>query len=274
MKFIILICLINFLHCYFYVYHLDKYGCSGFSFETNPEGIIVLNLSKFDIGDTIYITYTSYNDKHIRTLKYSFANDYSNDPYYNNLNESTDPYSEDNGEDTYNNRWRRYTVSYYEYYYKIIIPNNRIKTNYLLLRFDLTKTQISKFKYENTRFARHIVKIIITVSCSIGVILIVLLILAFKFRKRIKSFCKRKDNLNSYSLDISNDSTKEIPVYPTSNSQISQIEYPSQENIYPEKDQLAINSVTDKFIEKPYDSEDNCYDDSAPSPAIYSNTSE
>ena len=188
MEFIIFICLINFLHCYFYIYHLDKYGCISFGFETNPEVIIALNLSKFDIGETIYITYTSYNDKLIRTLKYSFANNYLSNTKYDNLNETTVPYSEDNGEETYNIRWRKFTVSYYEYYYKIIIPNNRIKTNYLLMRFDLTETKISKLKCENTRFARHIATIIITVCCFIGVILIVLLILIYKFRKKIKLF--------------------------------------------------------------------------------------
>ena len=274
MEFIILICLINYLHCYFYVYHLKKYDWNYFSDDTHPKGIIALSLSEFDIGDTIYITFTSYNDKHIRTLNYSFDNEVSDTESKNNLNETTNPYSENNGVETEKSSWYKFSVSYYEYYYKFIIPNNKIKTNYLLMRFDLSKTKISKFKYENTRFARHIVTIIITVSCSIGVILIVLLILLCKFRKRIKSFCKRKYNLNSSSFDINDDNIPENPVYPSSNSQISQIEYTPQEDIYPEKDQLAINSVTDKFIERPYDSEYNCYDDSAPSPANCSNPSE
>ena len=82
MKYLIFVYLINFLYCYYNIYFFNKYeslnGIDG------NNGIIALNLSKFDLGDTIYITYSftylNFESSDISPLKYTFSNNYSETP--------------------------------------------------------------------------------------------------------------------------------------------------------------------------------------------------
>ena len=88
MKFIIFACLLIYLHCYESNYSLDKYGHI-YNIRGDQKGIIALDLSNFNIGDTIYLTLTYFNTFYL-TFKYCFSNSKT---YYNTLDKTAYYYS-------------------------------------------------------------------------------------------------------------------------------------------------------------------------------------
>ena len=129
MKFIILTCLLIYLHCSNLVY-LDRYGrITGLS--QGQTGVIALSLTKFNRGDTIYLTFIYFEGYVVNSINYCFSNSFSQciSPtkiaYY---------YSYGSGS-------VRYYKNYYydEYYYKIKIPTNEAKANYLLIGYQVSR---------------------------------------------------------------------------------------------------------------------------------------
>ena len=84
MKYIISLCLLNYLYCIpdiYHISHLNKYEKIEI-YSVGQVGNIALNITKFDLGDTIFITYTSYKRPYKNFIKYTFSN---SDTVYPNL---------------------------------------------------------------------------------------------------------------------------------------------------------------------------------------------
>ena len=268
MKFIIFISLINFLYSAFNIYIFNKYDSLNLNRIDVYQGIIALNLSKFDIGDTIYITYSftyksTSDKKDITLLKYAFSNNYPETQNLNFLNESISPYSTSESQALP----ARILTFYVDNYYKIIIPKNITKPNYILFGYNLYKTT-TVFNYENTRFSRYTVTIIVGVFVGIFVIgaffLIMLRHTIISFFE--KKFCKNSnDSNNAKSNDINNEKTPEDNCYQLSN-QTNGTEKLNEENNYPENEEVKNNSETNGYSEKPYYSDNNNYENNADAP--------
>ena len=275
MKYLIFVYLMNFLYGYFNIYFFNKYeslnGIDG------NNGIIALNLSKFDLGDTIYITYSftylNFESRDISPLKYTFSNNYSETPELNILNETVSPYST-SASTSLSARKLKY---YGENYYKIVIPKNITKTNYILLGYNLYKST-TQFNFDNTRYSRYTVTIIVGVFVGVFVIAVIILII---FRHRIISFFARKfsknekdsnNSNNSKSNDINNVKTPENNCYQLSNKANGE-EKLNEENNYPENEEVKNNSDINEFTEKPYYSDNNNNyqdnEDAPPQPNYY-----
>ena len=81
----------------------------------------------------IYLTYSSFNEEHIKRLDYTFNNAYPSIQNNYKLNETIYPYSECSGTTTEVDKLfplLKKEIKYYDYYYKIKIINNITKTNY------------------------------------------------------------------------------------------------------------------------------------------------
>ena len=74
MKFVIFACLMIYSHCriyyYYYYYDFDKFEHTSL-INGGEEGIIALNLTKFNQGDTIYLTFRYFNGNYKRELYYA-----------------------------------------------------------------------------------------------------------------------------------------------------------------------------------------------------------
>ena len=208
--FIIFICLLIYLHCAdnFRIYKLEKYGglCL---FETGTRGFIVMDLSKFNSGDIVYLTFVRFDGFYGNTLYYDFSNDNSTDI---RLNRNVYSYSTSYGYLT-----GTYT-KYYDFYYKIKIPTNEPKLNYLLIGYDLSRTS-RLMNVRNTKFARFTSLII---SCSFFGIIILAILILFLFKHRIKA-CYDRANPNQNNFGINNKKAYENALYPSSDNQCNQV---------------------------------------------------
>ena len=240
--------------------HLNKYEKNEI-YSVGQVGNIALNITKFDLGDTIFITYTSYKRPYKNFIKYAFSNSDTVYPNLEYLNKTAEAYDTSSG--TTHNKDSRFwenTIKYYVYYYKIKIPNNN-KTTFLLFDYDLNKNGIIRLEVENI-IDPKIITLIMVITIPVGIILIALGILLIIFIKRIKRYCQRKYNLNSSRLnnDEDKDNLFENNLYPSSNNTpINEIETCNQKDEYPEKEEINNNNcATDEFIGgKPYYSENN-----------------
>ena len=93
MKFIIFACLLIYLHCYESNYSLDKYGHI-YNIRGDQKGIIALDLSNFNIGDTIYLTYIIFDGHYGDCFDYCFSNSETD---YNTLDKTAYSYSFNSG---------------------------------------------------------------------------------------------------------------------------------------------------------------------------------
>ena len=75
MRVIIFICLITQLFGEFH--YIKKYDESPrISRISSGSGLVILGLSEFKAGDSIYITYESYDDEYSKEIYYNFTKDY------------------------------------------------------------------------------------------------------------------------------------------------------------------------------------------------------
>jgi len=259
MKFIILGCLLIYLHCYtdFQIHFLSKYGTIN-SFGEAKKGIIALDLSKFNLGDTIYLTFVNFRISFHQTLKYCFSNHISRDIP---LNREVNAYSFDYGsmyvpENSYGSQSKIY-IHYFDHYFKIEIPKYETKAYFLLMGYDFSGDSWEGMNVINTKFARYTPLII---SCSFfGFILLLILILCL-CKHRIK-VCWDRANPNQNNIGINNDKESKDISYPSSDNQGKL----NEQNANPEKEEIPIKDITDN------NSQDN---GSAPPQADYYPTSE
>ena len=257
MKFIIFVCLLIYLYCYEKNYSLEKYGHI-FHIREGEKGIISLDLSNFARGDTVYLTFIIFDDyyNYNNTLKYCFSNSKTE---YNTLDKTAYYYSYSYGSVTITvYYWRKFSsdlnVPYEEYYYKIKIPTNEDKANYLLIGYDLSKSSKIKMNVINTKFARYTL-LIIAFSCF-GFILLIIFILCL-CKRRLK-VCWDRANPNQNIIGINNENATENALYPSSDNQ-------EKLNDETEKEKIEIKDITDN------NPQDN---DVAPPQADYYPTSE
>ena len=130
MKSIILFCIISLFTCI--THFIDKYGSTGYIYRYyDDNGIIVLDISDFNQGDSIYITYSSYDGKYTDTIPYAFGNSVCV-----SLNRSKTAYSEAMTTIEYNisDGGDNYHIDYtydYDYYYEFSKPDN--EAQYLVM---------------------------------------------------------------------------------------------------------------------------------------------
>ena len=257
MKFIIFVCLLIYLHCYEKNYSLEKYGHI-FHIREGEKGIISLDLSNFARGDTVYLTFIVFDDyfNYNNTLKYCFSNSKTK---YNTLDKTAFYYSYSYGSVTITVYYRRKisfdsNVPYKEYYYKIKIPTNEDKANYLLMGYDLSKYWAIKMNVINTKFARYTL-LIIAFSCFGFILLIIFILCLCKHRLKV---CWDRANPNQNNIGINNENATENALYPSSDNQ-------EKLNDETEKEKIEIKDITDN------NPQDN---DVAPPQADYYPTSE
>ena len=221
MKFIIFACLLICLRCYESNYSLDKYGHI-YNIRGDQKGIIALDLSNFNIGDTIYLTLTYFNTFYL-TFKYCF----SNSKTYNNTSERTkDYYSYKHGSVS--------KIAYEEYYYKIKIPATEAKANYLLIRYDFSGNSWVRLNVINTKFERFTL-LKIAFSCFGFILLVIFILCLCKHRLKV---CWDRANPNQNIIGINNENVAENVLYPSSDNQ----EKLKDET---EKEKIEIKDITD-----------------------------
>ena len=76
--------------------HLNKYEKIEI-YSVGQVGNIALNITKFDLGDTIFITYTSYKRPHKNFIKYAFSNSDTVYPNLEYLNKTAEAYDTSSG---------------------------------------------------------------------------------------------------------------------------------------------------------------------------------
>jgi len=225
MKFIIFACLLIYLHCYESNYSLDKYGHI-YNIRGDQKGIIALDLSNFNIGDTIYLTLTYFNTFYL-TFKYCF----SNSKACNNTSERTkDYYSYKHGSVSK----IAYKVYYEEFYYKIKIPTTEAKANYLLIRYDFSGNSWVRLNVINTKFERFTL-LKIAFSCFGFILLVIFILCLCKHRLKV---CWDRANPNQNNIGINNENAAENALYPSSDNQ-------EKLNDDTEKEKIEIKDITD-----------------------------
>ena len=285
MKVILFILLIINLSCD--VYYLKKY-------KRTPEisdyyGLVVLDLIEFDDGDSIYITYNTYQGKYRKSIPYEFSNYYPSSDDIAYLKNYINCYSDSSTKHEHNETDGNggyiiyYTWDYY-YYFEFTKPNN---TRYLIMGYDLRGTYAYYLYVDNTRFSRWVTTIIIVCSVVGGILLIGGIILIWRFRDSIScecflkllacSYCCHK----TYSYDISstnynnnNNSDKLLNSIPSTPSQSQREKNEKYEKPVPPPEEKPIELPTsnynpDEVPEQPYYIQDNQTQNYAPQQNIY-----
>ena len=224
MKFIIFACLWLYLNCDYPIKtrNLEKKG-QIIGIRRGEQGIIVMDLSRFNSGDIIYLTFVMIQGNWGNFLNYDFSNVNSTDI---RLNRTIHSYSMGDGYLT-----GTYTT-YNDYYYKIKIPTNEPKANYLLIAYNTF--HLSAMNVFNTTFARY-TPLIISFS-FFGIIILAILIL-FLFKHKIK-VCWDRANPNQNNIGINNKKESENNFYPSPDNQ-------EKLNDETEKEKIEIKDITD-----------------------------
>ena len=191
MKVIIFICLIaQFLGRIIY---LKKYKES--PRISYGSGLVVLDLSGFKGGDSIYITYDTEDGKYSKLIYYNFTTTYPTWEDPNLLQGRQNCYSDGYTSIKHNvsDGWGGYRIYYtynYHYFFEFKKPVNET-ANFLLLGYDLTGYHLSYLKIDNTRFRRYIKTVIIVCSIGGGILFFVGIYFLIKKKDDLASFCSR-----------------------------------------------------------------------------------
>ena len=204
MMLILYICLI--IEIFGNMHYIKKYDTSPYIYSGS--GLVILDLSEFKEGDSIYITYDSHDDTYSRLIYYNFTQDYPGweDP---NLLQGK-KYSYSDGSTSYKHNvsdgWGGYRIYYtydYHYFFEFKKPFNQ-NANYLLLGYDLTGYRMKSIVVDNTRFRRYIKTVIIVFSVIGGILFFVGLYFLFAFRDKICACftCPHRSHNYSYTSPV------------------------------------------------------------------------
>lgn len=284
MKFILFILLITTLYCS--IYYLKKYEST--TKIKDYYGLVVLDLQEFEEGDSIYITYHTYEGKHNKYIYYEFSNSYPESEDKTLLDYKycySDTYSstKHNVSNGYGGYRIYYTYDYY-YYFEFKKPND---ADYLIMGYDLSRSSADYLYVDNTRFNRWTTTLIIVGSIG-GAILIgggIFLIWKYYDSIRCDCLCGLFSCLSclcctdcchkTHSYDISRTNNYEnksdklldpIPSTPTSIKEEKTDEKPVPE---PEEKPVEIPSSNynpDEAPEQPYFMQDNQNQNYVPPP--------
>ena len=183
MRIFLLLFLVSSLYCSMEFLH--KYDCS--RKITRGKGLVTLDLSEFETGDSIYITYNTYEGEYDDFIYYQFSNKYPKSEYdfqYNDLKECyTDSTTshEHNVSDGYGGYYIYYTYDYY-YYYEFIKPEN---ASYLIMEYDLSRSYAHYLYVDNTRLSYYAKATIIACTVVGAFVIGVIIVLIVKFRDKI-----------------------------------------------------------------------------------------
>ena len=206
-KVVLFICLIT--QYFGAIHYLEKYGSKSIY---SGSGLVVLDVQGFNPGDSIYITYNSYDDEYSERIYYNFTDSYPQWEDPNILQNRMECYSD--GMTTiehnvsYGNTYRIYYTYNYHYFYEFIKPND---TDYLLLGYDLYGYHMDYIEVENTRFRRYIMTLII-VGSIIGFILVLVggFFLYIYFKKCCRRIRERKHEFRPFDYGSSTKKTEKL----------------------------------------------------------------
>lgn len=152
---------------------LEKYGITK---SLRDDGLVVLNISEFDEGDSIYITYISYFDYYHNYTYYEFSDIYPENYGIFFPKEKIYSYSED--ENPANVPYEEFN---YYYYYEFKKPNGNVK--YLIMEYNY-KLYDGCLEIENTRYHRYFLTIVIFSTIGVAIVLIIIAILIYIFHNK------------------------------------------------------------------------------------------
>ena len=259
------------------IHHLKKYGDTP-EISSSRSGFVILDLLDFDDGDSLYITYHTYEGTYSRSIKYLFSNDYPSTEDLSILTNVKECYSDGKTSTKHNvstgyNTYRIYYTYDYYYYFEFTKPNN---TKYLIMGYDLSYSNAHYLEVSNTRFRRFILTLII-VGSIVGFLLVaggIFLIYIKRDKFNCDCDCDCCSNITSiiccpftfcckrkvYSYQIGNDVHQtQVPMNPTS------ADFANMQNENPlpqkseDKDTLLVssdnninNNYNETVPEKPY----------------------
>ena len=262
------------------IHHLKKYGDTPeiHKSSSSRSGFVILDLLDFDDGDSLYITYHTYEGTYSRSIKYLFSNDYPSTEDLSILTNKKECYSDGKTSTKHNvstgyNTYRIYYTYDYYYYFEFTKPNN---TKYLIMGYDLSYSNAHYLEVSNTRFRRFILTLII-VGSIVGFLLVaggIFLIYIKRDKFNCDCDCDCCSNITSiiccpftfcckrkvYSYQIGNDVHQtQVPMNPTS------ADFANMQNENPlpqkseDKDTLLVssdnninNNYNETVPEKPY----------------------
>ncbi len=170
MKIILFLLLIKYFFCN--IYYLKKHECT--EEIKDDKGLIILELSEFEINDDIYITYIVKNGKYINDfINYTFS-----DIYPKNLEEIK--------LENIKNQTMHGSISYFGgeknyYYYEFKKVN---ETKYLIMDYITEKEKFDYIQVENSLFSGKVILGLLIGGIISGVIILVVLIIFIK--KKVK----------------------------------------------------------------------------------------
>lgn len=187
------------------IYPLERYDSSQKIYSSDPYGFVVLDLSKFDSGDSIYITYRSHEGKLRDYVNYTFSDSYPRSYnnslltqyiycYSNSTSITKENRSTDDSYEIY------YTYNYY-YYYEFKKPND---ARYLVLEYDLTYSHPQYLLVNNDRYSpMQFVIILACISIGCGVFFTTILIIFAYYENKKGGYGTNYSNVN-HLYDITN----------------------------------------------------------------------
>ena len=201
MQILLLFCLIkNFL---FKDYSMERYGSA--EVILNDNGYIFVKTKGFSIGDSIYITFKSFQKEYFNYIEYAFSHYEST--YDIKIDQIKYAYSEDYQKQENNNSNGK-NISYdYYYYFEFILP--KFSKNFLVMKYTKPYKDSVLLRVENTKYRRNAVKAIV-INVIVGILfLITLIIFLVKYPRWYKLLKQQKYNLNT-SIENNNNLNEEI----------------------------------------------------------------
>ena len=208
MQILLLFCLIkNFL---FKDYSMERYGSA--EVILNDNRYIFVNIKGFSIGDSIYITFKSFQKEYFNYIEYAFS--YYESSYDIKIDQIKYAYSEDYQKQENNNSTGK-NISYdYYYYFEFILP--KFSKNFLVMKYTKPYKDSALLRVENTKYRRNAVKAIV-INVIVGILfLITLIIFLVKYPRWYKLLKQQRNNLST-SIENNNNLNEENN-YPGSTS--------------------------------------------------------
>ena len=184
MQILLLFCLIkNFL---FEDYSMERYGSA--EVILNDNGYIFVNTKRFSIGDSIYITFKSFQKEYFNYIEYAFL--YYESSYDIKIDQIKYAYSEDYQKQENNNSTGK-NISYdYYYYFEFILP--KFSKNFLVMKYTKPYKDSVLLRVENTKYRRNAVKTTV-INVIVGILfLITLIIFLVKYPRWYKLLKQKK----------------------------------------------------------------------------------
>ena len=201
MQILLLFCLIkNFL---FKDYFIERYGSRDLILNEND--YIFLKILQFSTGDSIYVTFKSFQKEYFNYIEYAYSNyDKSSQIYIDQIKYT---YSEEYQKQENNNSTGK-NISYdYYYYFEFILP--KFSKNFLVMKFTKPCKNDVLLRVENTKYRRNAVKTTV-INVIVGILfLITLIIFLVKYPRWYKLLKQQKYNLNT-SIENNNNLNEEI----------------------------------------------------------------